>query len=212
MTANTLFKLGILGTSLFILASIIGAFQFENYSHISQLISETYAIDTPYGKPLRFLAFLPSGLLLTIFAFAAKPFFPKSTLISMGFSGIGIFYGMATIVVSIFPCDHGCNKELIDVSISQLIHNLTGLLTYLFVPFSILAIGVGLRQLRIHPSLSAVAIICGIVSAVGVGILFSDPLSPLAGLHQRIVEGTFLFWFVACSFFIKNQKSEVLPA
>jgi len=61
----------------------------------------------------------------------------------IGFCGLGIFYGIATIIVGLFPCDKGCNKELIDPSVLQVIHNLTGLLTYIFVPISIILIGVG---------------------------------------------------------------------
>jgi hypothetical protein len=63
-----------------------------------------------------------------------------------GFYGIGIFYGLATIVVSIFPCDDGCNREMVCSGTSQLIHNFTGLLTYMLVPFFILLIGFSLTE------------------------------------------------------------------
>src|SRR5690606_9404037 len=99
----------------------------------------------------------------------------------------GVFYGIATVIVGIFPCDKGCNRAFIDPSISQVIHTLTGLLTYLFVPLSILAVGVGLRQLKIHFSLSKIAIVCGLFGVVFVCILLSDPLTPYAGLYQRII-------------------------
>jgi len=194
-----------LGVTLFSIASILGGFQFDNYNSISQYISETYAIDTPYGKVLRYFGYIPSGILFTIFSFFALKKFPKSNLLKLGFSGIGVFYGIATVIVGIFPCDKGCNKELINPSISQLIHNLTGLLTYIFVPLSIIAIGIGLRQLKTHFSLSRISIICGLNSIVFVGILLSEPLTQYAGLYQRIIEGTFIIWIIACSFFIKNS-------
>jgi len=206
MNRKTIFGIGILGVTLFSVASIIGGFQFDNYNPLSQYISETYAIDAPYGKALRYFGYIPSGLLLTIFAFLGLKEFPKSDLIKIGFWGLAIFYGLATIIVGIFPCDKGCNKELIDPSLSQLIHNLTGLLTYIFVPLSIIAIGIGLRQLKIHFGLSNIALFCGLNCILFIGILLSDPLTEYAGLYQRIIEGTFIIWIIVCSLFIKNSK------
>lgn len=206
MNESIIFRLGIIGVTLFLAASILGGFQFDNYNPLSQYISETYAIDTPYGKTLRYFGHIPSGILLTIFAFSALKIFPKSSLIKTGFLGIGIFYGIATIIVGIFPCDSGCNKELVDPSISQVIHNLTGLLTYIFVPLSILAIGLGLRQLKTQNSLSRIAMLCGLNCIVFVSLLLTDPLSKYVGLYQRIVEGTFIIWIIACSLFVKKSK------
>lgn len=212
MNEKTIFGIGILGVTLFVVASIVGGLQFDNYDPLSQFISETYAIDTPYGKTLRYFAYIPSGILLTIFALMAISKFPKSQLIKIGFWGIAIFYGFATIIVSIFPCDKGCNKEWIDLSVSQIIHNLTGLLTYLFVPISILLIGIGLRKLKNYTVLSNMAIICGLISVFFVGLLVTDPLTNYAGLFQRIIEGTFIIWIITCSMYIKRSNQVKISA
>ncbi len=204
MSNRILFFIGILGVTLFGVASFLGGFQFDDYDPISQYISETMAIDMPYGKSLRFFGYIPSGTLLTIFAFEGFKKFPKSNLTKFGFLGIGIFYGIATVVVGIFPCDSGCNKELVDPSISQLIHNLTGLLTYIFVPISIIMVAIGLRKSKNYRGLSKIGIICGITCIIFVGLL-SDPLTNYAGLYQRIVEVIFIFWIIACSIFIKRD-------
>ena len=206
MNKRVIFWTGILGVTLFAVASILGGFQFDDYNQMSQYISETMAIDTPYGRGLSYFGYIPSGLLLTIFAFLAMRAFPKSNLIRTGFWGLGIFYGIATIIVGIFPCDKGCNKELVNPSISQLIHNLTGLLTYIFVPISIIAIGLGLRQLKTQNRLSRIAIFCGLNCIVFIGFLLTDPSSEYAGLFQRIIEGTFIIWIITCSLFIKNSN------
>ena len=204
MNNKLLFLIGILGVSLFGVSSILGGFQFENYDPISQFISETMAVNTPYGKTLRFFGYIPSGILLTIFAFGAIKKFPKSSLTKMGFWGLALFYGIATVVVGIFPCDEGCNKELIDPSNSQIIHNLTGLLTYIFVPISIILIGVGLRKSKNYLKLSKIGIVCGLICIVLIGLLMSDPLSTYGGLFQRVVESLFILWIIACSIYIKR--------
>lgn len=208
MNNQAVFWTGILGVTLFAAAAIAGGFLLNNYYPLSQYISETYAINTPYGKQLRFFGYIPSGLLLTLFAFGSVKVFPPSSLIKYGFWGMGIFYGIATIMVGIFPCDQGCNKEFIDPSTSQIIHNLTGLLTYLFVPLSIIAIGMGLRQLNQQSKLSKIALLCGLISLLFIAILLSNPLSNYAGLYQRIVEGTFIIWTAVCAWYIKNGNAE----
>ena len=206
MSNKLIFWTGLLGVTFFIVASLLGGFQFDNYNPISQLISETMAIGTPYGKALRFLGYIPSGVLLTLFSFASFKKFPESKLAKIGFFGIGIFYGIATIIVGLFPCDKGCNKEFIDPSISQIIHILTGLLTYIFVPISIIVIGVGLRKLKKYHKLSKIAFFCGLISIVFVGFFLSDSAPNFAGLFQRIIEGTFVIWIISCSLFIKRSS------
>ena len=207
MSEKNLFWIGILGVTFFAVASLLGGFQFTNYDPISQYISETMAVGTPYGKALRYLGYIPSGILLTIFSFSVIKKLPKSNLTKIGFWGLGIFYGIATIIVGIFPCDKGCNKELIDPSISQIIHNLTGFMTYIFVPISILIIGVGLREQKNYNVLSKIAIICGLNCIVFIGLLLTEPQTKYAGLYQRIIEGTFIIWIIACSIIIGKKST-----
>ena len=199
------FLVGIFGVSLFVLSSIVGGFLIENYSLTSQYISESYAIDTEYGLILRIFGYIPSGILITIFCFLAIKHFQPSRLTKIGFYGLGIFYGLATIVVSIFPCDSGCNRELIDPSISQAIHNLTGFLTYIFVPISIILIGIGLKKLQNYNRLSMQAIISGIISILFIYVLFSNQNSQYIGLYQRIIETIFIIWIITCAFAIKDK-------
>ncbi len=205
MNNKVTFFIGILGVGLFIVSSIIGGILIENYSLTSQFISETYAIDTEYGIILRTFGFIPSGILLTIFCFLGFKYFQPSKLTKIGFYGLGIFYGLATVMVGFFPCDSGCNKEFIDPSISQVIHNLTGLLTYIFVPISIILIGIGLKQLPNYNRLSIQAIIYGIISILFILLLFSGSNPEYIGLYQRIIETLFIIWIIICAFAIKNK-------
>lgn len=202
------FFIGILGVGLFAVTSIVGGFLIEDYSVLSQYISETYAIDTEYGKVLRIFGHIPSGILIALFCFLGAAYFQPSKLTKAGFYGLGIFYGIATVLVGFFPCDSGCNKDLIDPSISQLIHNLIGFLTYVFVPISIILIGLGLKQLPNYNGLSVKSITCGVISIIFVYVLFSNPNSAYIGLYQRIIESVFILWTITCAFAIKN----IIPA
>lgn len=198
------YSFGILGAVFFIITTFLAGLQFENYSHTSQLISESYAIDTPFGIYLRLFGFIPSGIFIFLFAIHAKRIFSSSKKVKLGLSLFGIFYGLATVVVSIFPCDAGCNKELIDPSTSQLIHNSTGLFTYLFVPITILLIGSGVKTEKKYGYLSKLSLTLGMLSFLFVMIFFGALASPVIGLIQRMAEGTILLWMIL--FAIETKK------
>jgi hypothetical protein len=208
MSNKTIFFIGILGAGLFVVAAILGGLLIEDYNFTSQYISESYASGTEAGPYLRFLGFIPSGILLTIFAFAAAKKFPASKLIKLGFYGLGVFYGIATIFTGIFPCDSGCSTDLTNPSISQVIHNLAGLLTYMFVPLSIFLIGLGLKSFPFYRSLSIQGVAYGLMSMLFVFILFSNPTSEYVGLTQRIIETIFIMWIISCAFALKNIKKD----
>jgi hypothetical membrane protein len=205
MNNKLTFLIGILGVSLFVISSIVGGLLIENYNILSQYISEADAIDTKYGIILRTFGYIPSGVLITLFCFLGVRYFHSSKLIRIGFYGIGIFYGLATVIVGIFPCDSGCNKELIDPSSSQLIHNFVGLLTYLFVPIFMILIGLGLKKSH-NNTFSLQSIVCGAISILFVFILVSNSNSEYIGLYQRIIESVFVIWIIFCAILIKNKK------
>lgn len=203
MSRTLIFTIGFLGVALFVTTTILGGLLVEQYSHISQFISESYAIGTPHGHALRFWGFLPSGLLMALFAFSLKKPLDGSQAVNLGLTGVGVFYGLATVVTSIFPCDAGCNPEMINPTISQLVHNLTGMLTYLVTPVSLAIIGFGLRQKKEHRTLALASVACAGMSFFFVLVLFSSPASAVAGLLQRIIEGSILTWFLLAAWQIR---------
>ena len=206
MRNKSIFFIGVLGVSLLAASFILGGLLIENYDIVSQFISESYAIDTEYGLLLRILGYIPSSILITLFCFLAVKYFQPTILIKIGFYGIGIFYGLALLVTGIFPCDSGCNKELINPSFSQLTHNFAALLMYVFVPINIIITGIGLKRLANYNRLSIIAITSGIISILFVYLLFSDITSEFLGLYQRIIESVFIIWILTCAFTIKNQN------
>ena len=205
MNNKLTFLIGILGVSLFVISSIVGGLLIENYNILSQFISESYAIDTEYGILLRIFGYIPSGILITLFCFLGVKHFQPTKLIKIGFYGIGIFYGLATLVIGIFPCDSGCNKELIDPSFSFFSHNFAALLTYLFVPVFMILIGLGLKKSH-NNTFSLQSIVCGAISILFVFILVSNSNSEYIGLYQRIIESVFVIWIIFCAITIKNKK------
>ncbi len=204
MSFKNNYYIGIFGVLLFISTTIIATFLNENYSSISQLISELTATGAPNGKLLRWFGIVPSGILISLFSFLAISKFPSSKLIKTGFIGFGIFYGIATISVGIFPCDEGCSTDLSNANVSQIIHTLSGLLTYLFVPLSLFLIGFGLLKFKEYKKLSFFTLSSAALSLFFVLIFFNTMDTNYTGIIQRITETIFLFWVVICSITIKN--------
>ncbi|WP_405397500.1 DUF998 domain-containing protein [Maribacter sp. Asnod2-G09] len=196
--------IGILGVSLFAIAAIVGPLLIDDYSVVSQYISESFASDTEYGWYLQFFGYVPSGILITIFCFSAPKYFPSSKLIVAGFFGLALFYGLGTLLVGFFPCDAGCPTNVLDSSLSQLIHNAMGSLTYIFLPISIIAIGLGLKKFEGYSKLSQIAMATAIISGIFIFILFSNPESDYRGVLQRIIETSFITFMVSGATAIKN--------
>lgn len=196
-----LFRIAIIGVTLFVAASILGGFQFEDYSIFSMLISESMAIDTPYGWILRYFFYVPSGILIVLFSLVSIAKLPSSRLITIGLTGFALFYGLGTIIVGFFPCDAGCNKDFIDPSVSQVIHNISGLLTYTLAPVFILLTGFGFKG---KSSFSNRSIMTAILSIFFIVVMFSSPDSGYVGLVQRIIETLFISWIVGLAYLVKR--------
>ncbi|MDX1365399.1 MAG: DUF998 domain-containing protein [Arenibacter latericius] len=201
-TRIRIFWFGLSGVLLFVLATIMGGIFMEDYSHTRQLISESYAHGTTYGPLLRWAGFIPSGISIAIFSFLAPLVLPKSKLVSLGFWVVGVFYGIGTIIVSLFPCDIGCNPQFIDPSASQIIHTIVGAFTYIVVPSGLILIGFGSKS-----TMRIVSLVCGILAYGFVGLLINDATGPYIGLFQRVVEACTLGWLIYMSYYIKRNAA-----
>ena len=208
MNKNNLFYTGISGVVLFVVAALAGTILIKDYNPVTQFISESYAKDAPYGLPIRIFGFIPSGILLTLFSFLSYSRFLKEHSECREATGLGVFYGIGTIITGIFPYDSYLNNDFSKVaSLAQHIHNLTGFLTYVFAPLSIFSIGLGLRKSSSEDKLANFSIFSSVLLMMLVFILFSGVLSAFTGLLQRIIESIFLLWFVVCAFRIKAQQN-----
>nr|WP_294933879.1 DUF998 domain-containing protein [uncultured Flavobacterium sp.] len=207
MPKSKAFWTGILGVSLFVLTTIIGGFLHPDYNHISQFISELYAIDAPNADMLRFIGYIPSGILFMLFAFFAIKETPKSVFAAIGFIGFGLGYGLGTVICGFFTCDVGCNPEFINPSLSQIIHNLVGFLTYLVVPITMFMIALSARKWKNGIKFSNISLVLSFLSFCFVGLLNAELTSPYRGLIQRIIEGSILLWVAICAFYISKNHS-----
>lgn len=203
MIQSKAFITGVIGVFTFILTTIIAGLFYPNYSHTTQFISELYAVDAPNADSIRYCFYLPSGVALFLFGVFALQETPKSILGTFGFLGIGMAYGLGTVICAIFNCDAHCNPDFISPSISQIIHNFAGFLTYLIVPFSILFVAIAVRKWKNAASLSVLSFVIAAVCFVFFVFLNA---APFKGLIQRIIEGSILLWIISCAVYIHKNK------
>lgn len=194
---------GLLGVVLFVITSIIGGLQIEEYSFVSKFISESYATGVPNARYLRH-SFIISGLLLTIFGFLTPVILKSKKRANICFYLFAVFYGLGTVVTSLYPCDFGCPSDL-NVSFSQIVHNASGFLTYAIVPITLIIIGVSSQKSEAKLNFSRGSIICGIIALIFVLLLFNNPEGSFIGLIQRIIEGSILLWVLITAFIVNRS-------
>lgn len=200
---------GIGGAGLFVAACVIGGWLLPGYSHVTNYISEAYARGTPHGVELRFFGFIPAGGLLAIFAWGAWRRAPKSALASLGFLSLGLCYGLGTAVCGFFPCDLGCGRLGGRPSVSQLIHDLTGLATYLTVPAGLILLGIAARGWPGGRRVARAGLVGGTVAVAGALLFLGDARGPFAGLFQRVVESAVLLWVVLAAHYFRRLADGV---
>lgn len=199
---KTAFLSGILGVVLFIAAVLIGGAVLPGYSHVAQFISESYAIGTPLGPVLRFAGYLPSGILIAVFAWTAMRALRVRKWGMLGFWTLGVFYGLGTALTAFFPCDAGCGDA--DPTLSQVVHNGIGSLTYLTVPGALIMIGASLRKRHALKELGTLALVCGTLALIGFVTLVGTADTGYAGLVQRLIEAAILVWVAVCAFRLRT--------
>jgi Protein of unknown function (DUF998) len=185
---------GLLGAAWIVCGTLIGAALYPGYDHGGQFISELGAIDAPFGRAFSLFGFLPAGVLLCAFAIFAWRASPKSTLATLGFIGVFLFY-FGYVGAGFFQCDARCRPDI--PSASQMMHNLSGLLGYFLAPVTLALLGLATRKWPGARLLSLLGFVGAIVALLALA-LFS-PSFAFVGLVQRVLEASMLLWVLAFS-------------
>jgi Protein of unknown function (DUF998) len=192
---------GVLGAAWVLALTLIGGATFPGYDHGGQFISELGATGAPHGWKVRWLGFLPAGVLICAFAVFARLTAPHSVLSTLGFLGIFLF-AIGYVGAAFFPCDFGCRPE--DPSVSQMVHELVGLAGYLLAPLTLLLLGLAARK---WPGGGWLAILGYVTAIAALGCLVMlDPNFALVGVAQRVLEASVLGWIVACAIYLGGQS------
>jgi len=185
---------GIIGPVIYAIVLFVLSLLWEDYSPVSQSMSELGAANAPHSFFMNVFGFLLLGIFLVIFGFVLKNFVYGSWQARIG-SALIVFGGIGLIIVSFFPTDIGRTTT-----------SLTGLLHDIWATISSNAITLGILSYSFHFredykwqrywifSLS-ISLVVFLISPFP---LF-DFYNPFLGLIQRIGMGLALFWIAVIS-------------
>lgn len=167
--------------AMYLLMLLGGAALKPGYSPLSQYISELGATGSAHARTISLFGFIPVGVLAALLLFAFARIAPVSGASRFGY-WLLLFEPLAWIGSALAPCDLGCP---IGGSLSQSLHTLLGVFTYLGTAF-------GLVLLASAPALRPGTRVFWIALAGLWLLLFVlmglEPLQSWRGLLQRVAE------------------------
>ncbi len=194
--------LPILSFIWFFMTIFLGGLAYDNYSHVSQFISELGATGSPNGSWVNYLGFIPTQVYLLAFIFVSISVLPKTKTNMIGIFFVGI-YAFTLGVAAVFPCDFECRPK--DPSISHLIHIYSALLGYLCGIVGIFLISSKSKLWTKSNLFMIVSYILGIVALLA--FLFLDSDFKMVGAIQRILELSIYTWLILFGYQLRKYKT-----
>ena len=180
---------GVLAAAMLFIVVAIGGYLQPDYSHRLDLISELNAVGSKHPKLIGYLGFLPIGLMTLFFVWHLKHVLPVSCRVFFGLGFIALV-GTDSIVTALAPCDAGCPVTG-DISLSQQIHLISGLLTTLLMPIGIYLLVRPLKQAGFSKAAIAASFATIGLSVLCFILLVSATVNDSVGLVQRISVSAF---------------------
>lgn len=194
---------GVVGPALFVAIIVLGGWLSDDYSHVSQKISELGGQGGDYAA-LQNVNFIVLGLLVLGFAWAL------GRALGPPYRGpvlLAVFGVSSCIANGLLPCDIAC----VGATPVALAHNVTGFLGFLAAIAGMIMLA---RRWRNDPAWRhhVKATIGAVIVAVGGLFWFvttqsADPLHPLGGVAQRIFVGALLLWITRTAWLLQRQLS-----
>lgn len=175
---------GLLAAILAIIVIALGAHFEAGFTHTSHLVSELNAQGSRHPYIIGYLGFIPIGLLTLTFLWTLKESLPRSWKATAALTFIALV-GIDWLVTTLAPCDTGCPSSG-DISTSQQIHLVSGVLSLLLPPIGIVLLVPLLKQVGLSRSISVLALASAACFFTFFALLASGAFSNIHGLFQRI--------------------------
>jgi hypothetical membrane protein len=157
------------------------------YNPVSQFMSELAERGSSTESVMRVTGFYLPGVLTVMFGvllLTRSAGRPVAVLV--------IVHGAARLTAGIFPCDAGCPMP--GSSVSQVVHNIAGMLNGIILPAAALFCFFHLRKIG-RERFAWYSLVSAIVSTVFLVLIAMDlPTRSHVGLYQRLSFGTMQLW------------------
>ena len=183
-----------------LLPELIG-FLSSDYNSMSNYLSEFGAVGAEYSSFINFSFFVVAIIALTIVLILRKRLYGyRLAELGLLLLGIGIFMGY--MVSFFFPCDYGCPVE--GGSLSNSIHNLNALITYLVEVTGLILLSFGLKRFPSNQTRFLV-FVATFITIFGIVMILNPTQFEMKGLWQRSVEYTTFALLIFLSLNLKEQ-------
>lgn len=173
------------------------------FSHLTQYISELGERGSSTEFLMRYLAFVPTGLMHLAFAGALAVIFRSSRLGVAAAVLLGL-NGLARIAAGFFPCDAGCGET---GSLGQRMHSLSAGVGFLALAVSTVLWGVVLRRAPNLRNLSAYSVASGVLGLAFLLLMVGSAEPGTArGLFERLSSGALSLWILV--FALRLQRRD----
>jgi hypothetical membrane protein len=194
---------GVVGPVVFVLILIIAGALYDGYSHLSQAISELGATDSPV-RIWQTINFFIVGTTTLLFTLSFHQRFEGSSKLTTGLLlYFAIFAGIGN---GVFSCDPGCDM----ITITGILHNLTGLTGFISLSVAMLLIARRMRKIEAWSRWASYTKITGFF-ILGFFVIWiiagpgGELLLDIHGLFQRLMILSFLQWFIVMGIYLLKQ-------
>lgn len=192
--------LGVIGALMAFAFPVVFGAMDPAYDASRDYISELGATGAPNAAAVNWFGFLPTGIVLSLFAVAGWAVLPRSAASFVGFAGI-LFFAAGYVGAAFFPCDAGCRPS--EPSFNHMMHCLFGLPGYFTAPAFMASLAIAAR---VWPGGAWLSFLAGFGAlATAVGLVSFLPDSPRSGLWQRVLEAGVLTWILACGCYLVTR-------
>lgn len=195
---------GILAPVLWASAIILCGSRRPEYSHLTQYISELGERGSSTEFLMRYLGFVPTGVMHVAFAASFYAIFRGSRLASI-VAALVALNGLGRIVAGLFPCEAGCAGPR--VLLSQKLHSLAAGVGFLALIGASILWGLQLRRQKNLRGLSLYSIgtgVCGLVFLLLMS--WSAELRAGTGLYERLSSGVLSLWVLVFAIWMWGSK------
>lgn len=205
---KTLYKIGllcgILAPILWASAIILCGSRRPEYRHLTQYISELGERGSSTEFLMRYVGFVPTGIMHVAFAASLYAIFRGNRLSSITAALIAL-NGLGRIVAGLFPCETGCAGPR--VLLSQKLHSLAAGVGFLALIGASILWGIQLKRQKSLRGLSLYSIgtgVCGLVFLLLMS--WSAEMRAGTGLYERLSSGVLSLWILVCALWIWDAK------
>ncbi|WP_369986644.1 DUF998 domain-containing protein [Pseudomonas xanthosomatis] len=191
---------------LWLLAGVwLTALAYPGYDHLQQAMSQLGASGAPTQGFSPWVNNFPLALLFALFAWGLARRWRESKLARLS-ALLVLLHGVGSLGTGLFACDLGCAPAV--PSLSQQLHNLSGLLMFLSLTLAcVLWVRLG-KRLAHSPGLAWGSLLCSVLAVVTVVLMARAAQSgELFGLYQRLNYGVAVLWLAALAWVSRRPAS-----